>query len=247
VMSGPDPEDPQTFAAPHREAGSFLSALGGGVRGLVIGVPDSEWIDASEAVQRAGRAALAALEKEGAKLVPVRLELARHAQALGVVTIACECRASVREDWKRHADEMSSDLQVTFAALDAFGAVEYLDVQRLRTGLRRELARAFREIDVLALPTTVTGAVPVSETDMRTGFLDTKVIDGLCRFNFLGNLTGLPAVAVPVGVDGSGVPLSLQLVGDAWDEATILAVSAHLERIGAAAARRPRVSFDLLP
>lgn len=247
VMSGPDPADPQTFAAPQREAGSFLAALGGGVRGLVIGVPDSEWIDASESVQRAGRAALAALEKEGAKLVPLRLELARHAQALGVVTIACECRSSVREDWKRHGGEMSADLQVTFAALDAFGAVEYLDVQRLRTGLRQELARAFREVDVIALPTTVTGAVPVSDTDMRTGFLDTKVIDGLCRFNFLGNLTGLPALAVPVGVDGNGIPLSLQLVGDAWDEATILAVSAHLERIGAAAARRPRVSFDLLP
>lgn len=142
---------------------------------------------------------------------------------------------------------MSADLQVTFAALDAFGALEYLDVQRLRTGLRQELARAFREIDVLALPTTVTGAVPVSETDMRTGFLDTKVIDGLCRFNFLGNLTGLPALAAPVGVDGNGLPLSLQLVGDAWDEATLLAVGAHLERIGAASVRRPRVSFDLLP
>ncbi len=246
VMSGHDPQDPQTFAAPHREAGSFVAALGGGVKGLVIGVPDSEWIDASEPVQRAGRAALAALEKEGAKLVPVRLELAKHAQALGVVIIACECRASVRADWEKYAAEMSSDLQISFAALDAFGALEYLDVARLRTGLRQECARAFREIDVLALPATVSGAAPVSETDMRTGFLDTKVIDGLCRFNFLGNLTGLPALAAPVGVDGSGVPVALQLVGDAWDEATLIAVSAHLERIGVSVARRPRVAVSLL-
>lgn len=247
VMSGADPDDPQTFAAPRRDDGSFLAALGGGVRGLVIGVPESEWADATEPVSRAGRAALAALEKEGAKLVPVRLELARHAQALGVVTIACECRATVEADWRRHADEMSPDLQITFAALDAFGALEYLDVGRLRSGLRRELARAFREIDVLALPATVSPALPVSETDMRTGFLDTKVIDGLCRFNFLGNLTGLPGLVAPVGVDVSGVPLALQLVGDAWDEATLLAVSAHLERIGLAQARRPRVATSILP
>ncbi|MBC7017985.1 amidase family protein, partial [Salmonella enterica] len=70
LLSGHDPADPQTFAAPHRHAGSFVDALGRGVRGLVIGVPESEWTDASDPVQRAGRAALAALEKEGAKLVP---------------------------------------------------------------------------------------------------------------------------------------------------------------------------------
>ena len=247
VMSGPDSKDPQTFAAPRREDGSFLAALGDGVRGLVIGVPESEWVDASEAVQRAGRAALAALEKEGAKLVPIRLELAKHAPAIGVVTIACECRASVRADWARHASEMSADLQVSFAALDAFGAMEYLDIQRLRTGLRREMARTLREVDVVALPATVTGALPVSDTDMRTGFLDTRVIDGLCRFNFLGNLTGLPALAAPVGIDTGGVPLGLQLVGDAWDEATLLAAAAHLERTGAAFARRPRITAESLP
>jgi aspartyl-tRNA(Asn)/glutamyl-tRNA(Gln) amidotransferase subunit A len=245
VMSGPDGDDPQTFAAPRREEGSFLAALGGGVRGLVIGVPESEWADADESVQRAGRVALAALEKDGATLVPVRLELAKHAPALGVVIIASECRAAVQADWAKFASEMSPDLQITFSALDAFGALEYLDVARLRSGLRAEMARAFRAIDVLALPTTVSPAQPVSDTDMRTGFLDTRVIEGLCRFNFLGNLTGLPALAAPVGVSDSGLPVSLQLVGDAWDEGTLLAVSAHLERLGVAEARRPRVVTGL--
>lgn len=246
AMSGHDPDDPQTFAAPAREGGSFVAALGRGVRGMVIGVPDSEWADASDPVQRAGRAALAALEKEGAKLVPVALDLARHASAIGVVVIACEARAALRKEWREHADDMGDDLQVSFSALDAFTAVEYLETCRLRTGLRREMARAFETIDLLALPSTVAAAAKVSETDMRTGFLDTKVIDGLCRFMFLGNLTGLPGASAPVGCDVSGLPVGLQLVGDAWDEATVLAATAHLERMGVAAPRRPRFTASIV-
>ncbi|MBX3218673.1 MAG: amidase, partial [Labilithrix sp.] len=246
LMSGHDPEDPQTFAAPGRAQGSFVGALGRGVGGLVVGVPDSEWADASESVQRAGRAALAALEKEGATLVPLRLDLAKHASAIGVVVIACEARAGLREDWAAHADEMGDDLQVSFSTLDAFNALEYLDVCRLRAGLRRELARAFGTIDLLALPAAGSPAAKVSDTDMRTGFLDTKVIDALCRFMFLGNLSGLPALSAPVGCDAFGLPVGLQLVGDAWDEATVFAAAAHLERIGVAVPRRPRVTASLV-
>lgn len=245
LLSGHDPADPQTFAAPHRHAGSFVDALGRGVRGLVIGVPESEWTDASDPVQRAGRAALAALEKEGAKLVPIQIELAKHASAIGVVIIACEARAGLRKDWREHADDMSDDLQVTFAALDAFTAVEYLETCRLRTGLRREMATVFQDVDLVAMPSTVAPAAKVTDTDMRTGFLDTKIIDGLCRFMFLGNLTGLPAASVPVGCDASGLPVGLQLVGDAWDEATVLAAAAHLERIGLAVPRRPRITASI--
>jgi aspartyl-tRNA(Asn)/glutamyl-tRNA(Gln) amidotransferase subunit A len=246
MIAGVDPYDPQTYPAPRREAGSFVSALGRGVRGMAIGVVDSEWEDASEPVQRAGRAALQALEKEGATLVPLKLELAKFAAAIGYVIIASEARASLAVEWRDHGGEMGEDLQVSFSALDAISALEYVDVCRLRTGLRRELARAFADVDLIALPSTVSSAAKVSDADMRTGFVDTKVIDGLCRFMFLGNLTGLPALSAPVGCDAVGLPVGLQLVGDAWDEATILAASAHLERIGAAVPRRPRVTASIL-
>ena len=41
------------------------------------------------------------------------------------------------------------------------------------------------------------------------------------------------------------LPIGLQILGDAWDEATVLATLAHLERIGVASARRPKIAVDV--
>jgi aspartyl-tRNA(Asn)/glutamyl-tRNA(Gln) amidotransferase subunit A len=62
----------------------------------------------------------------------------------------------------------------------------------------------------------------------------------------LANLTGLPAATAPVGKDADGLPVGLQLVGDAWDEATVLAALAQLERDHVAACARPAHAVDVL-
>jgi Asp-tRNA(Asn)/Glu-tRNA(Gln) amidotransferase A subunit family amidase len=243
AIGGPDPLDAETRHAPL--AGGLEDAIGRGVRGLVIGVFEEEFSDASPAVARAGQVALDALVKEGARLVRVATPLARFAPAIGYVTIAVESRAILRQEWREHADELTPDLQMTFATLDALTAPELLDAQRLRAGLRRDVARLLEQVDLLALPTTVATAARVTDEEMKRGLLDTALLDGLCRFAFLANLTGLPAGSAPVGLDRDGLPIGLQLVGDVWDEATVLAAMAHLERIEAAQVVRPAVTADL--
>lgn len=242
AVSGPDPLDSETRDAP--PPGGLERAVGRGVRGLVIGVLEQEFADASADVAKAGQAAIDALVEEGARVISVATPLARYAPAIGYVTIAVEARAILSKEWNEHADDLTPDLQLTFSTLDALTAPELLDAQRLRAGLRRDIARWFEAVDLLALPTTVSTAARVSDADMKSGVVDTKLLDGLCRFAFLANLTGLPAGSAPVGSDGEGLPIGFQLIGDAWDEATVLAAMAHLERIGAARVSRPSVSVD---
>ncbi len=241
VASGFDREDPQTELAPARTAGSFVAALARGVRGLRIGVDAAEWADASGDVANAGRAALQTLASEGAILVDVRLDLARHAAPVGYLTISLEALASQMELFEASA-AFNADLAISHATIARVPAAQFVHAQRVRSGLRREVAKALRDVDVLALPTTATTATAVTDAEFDGGFLDPRAIDAMCRFNFLGNLTGLPALSAPVGVDGGGLPIGLQIVGDAWDEATVLAVGAHLERLGAASPRRPPVA-----
>lgn len=241
AIAGRDPADPQTDLAPPRATGSLVRAIGRGVEGLRIGVEESEWRDASPQVSRAGHAALRALEKEGAVLVEVKLELAKWAAPAGYLAIGMEDMAT-HCDLLRAGAAFNADLALSYAVLGEMRASEYVQAQRLRAGLRREVARAFSDVDLLALPTTATTATRVTGAEFDGGFLDARALDALCRFTFLANLTGLPALSAPVGLDEAKLPLALQLVGDAWDEETVLAASAHLERIGAARTERPAVT-----
>jgi aspartyl-tRNA(Asn)/glutamyl-tRNA(Gln) amidotransferase subunit A len=240
---GADPADPQTALAPPLEEGSLVRALSRGVRGLRVGVVDSEWSDASPAVARAGHEAMRALEREGAVLVGVRLELARWAATIGYFAIGMEDMAQQLDGIRRGA-AFNPDLAVSYAVLGETTATQYVQAQRLRTGLRREMARAFADVDLFALPTTATAAMRVTDGEFEGGFVDARALDAACRFCFLANLTGLPALSAPVGLDEARLPLGFQLVGDAWDEATVLAAGAHLERIGVAHVPRPRITAE---
>jgi aspartyl-tRNA(Asn)/glutamyl-tRNA(Gln) amidotransferase subunit A len=243
-IAGSDPNDPEAIDPP--ETGSFVRAIERGVRGLVVGLPAREWEDADPSVAAAGQAAVRALEREGATVVPIEIELARYAPAIGYLAIGVEALGALRGEWRDHADELGADLQVSLSAIACLSAAEYVDVQRLRRGLRRDVARAFERIDLLALPTLAETASRVTAREMKTGFLDSRAIGAACRYNFLANLTGLPALSCPVGLDANRLPIGLQLVGDAWDEATLLAASAHLERIDVSVVHEPAVAIHVL-
>jgi aspartyl-tRNA(Asn)/glutamyl-tRNA(Gln) amidotransferase subunit A len=246
VMGPRDPSDPQTDFAPPPAHGSLERALSRGVKGLRLGIEEREWRDAPRAIAKACEDAVEALERAGAKVVHVQIPLARFAPAIGYVTIGLEACSALRAEWRDHADEMSRDLQVNLSALQTLSAIDFLDAARLRAGLRRQAQAAFAEVDLLALPTTAMTAPSVTDAEMTGGFVDASVMDALCRFAFLGNLTGLPAGSCPVGRDARGLPIGFQLVGDAWDESTVLAAMAHLERLGVAKAERPIVAVDIL-
>lgn len=241
VMCGADTRDEDTLLAP-TPTPDFVAATERGVRGLCIGVCEDEIADAEPAVQERVRAGLIALEREGALLRTVREPLLRWAPPIGYVTIAAESLATLGPLFFEHQAVFSGDLRVSFAALQGFSALEYLYAARIREALRRALQRWFGEVDLLALPTTVRSFDRVTEEEFDGGFVDMDMVQGLCRFMFLGNLSGLPAISIPAGRGRSGMPVGLQLVGDAWDEATLLAASATLERARFAYAERPEIT-----
>lgn len=246
VASEPDPRDPMTSWAPAPPDGGFGVHLGSGVRGLRIGIDELEMRQAEPDIVRAFERVIARLEQEGARIVRIEIPMAKYAPAMGYMTISPEVVAVKRDILRNRRSELPDDIRLMFAIVEGFSCGEYLDAQRLRSGLRMAVAELFRDIDVIALPTTAMTAPRYTEAEERMPFSDPTAIDALCRFNFLGNLTGLPAATAPIGVDSKGLPIGLQVVGDAWDEATVLSVLAHLERIGVATVKKPPGAVDLL-
>jgi aspartyl-tRNA(Asn)/glutamyl-tRNA(Gln) amidotransferase subunit A len=175
----------------------------------------------------------------------VHSPLAVHAAAVGYLTIALEgCSAMLSE--RSRLSELSVDLQLLLSVVSAFAPDDYPLAQRVRAALRRETAEILRDVDVLALPTTAGPPPIVSASEAASSFVDPGALDSASRFAYVPNLCGLPAGTAPVGVDGAGMPVGLQIIGDAWDEASVLATMGHMERIGLARAKRPPASVDLL-
>jgi aspartyl-tRNA(Asn)/glutamyl-tRNA(Gln) amidotransferase subunit A len=198
----------------------------------------SEWADADEPIGRACDAALKALEAEGAVLVDVSLPLARLAPAMGAIIIASESAANTADDQVAHANELSEELRTIYGLMGNITAQELLMARRTRVALRRQTAAAIAGVDVLALPATARQAQPYALDEGRTPLLDSAATAAMTRFAWLGNLTGLPGVTFPVALY-DGLPISLQIMSDAWDEASVIAVCAHAERMELTHIERP--------
>ena len=237
--------DEYSALQPPLAAGELTAALRRGVRGLKIGVVESEWAQAPDDLTGPARAALDALVAEGAELVAIDLPLATSAPAVGFVTVGVEMLTVLRRVMAEHLGEVGSDLRILLEGVTSFKPDDFLDAQRVRGQLKQEVAAALRQVDVLALPMTACAPPRISDEEARSGFLDPGALSATTRFAFLANTCGLPAGTAPVGWS-DGLPVGLQIVGDAWDEACVLQVLGHLERAGVARAEAPAAGIDLL-
>jgi aspartyl-tRNA(Asn)/glutamyl-tRNA(Gln) amidotransferase subunit A len=109
---------------------------------------------------------------------------------------------------------------------------EYVQAQRLRRRLQAEMVEALTGVDVLATPTTPNPAPPFSVV-LDPDFAFPR--SNMAPFN----MAGLPALALPCGFSASGLPLSLQIAGRPFDEATVLRVGHAYERATEWHTRRP--------
>jgi len=97
----------------------------------------------------------------------------------------------------------------------------HVDVQ---DPVRRDFVEALKVADVLMMPTLPRTALRIGEAASREPRLAWNRL--LTPFN----LAGLPAISVPCGCDGAGLPIGLQCAGRAWDEATVLRAARAYER-----------------
>jgi aspartyl-tRNA(Asn)/glutamyl-tRNA(Gln) amidotransferase subunit A len=101
----------------------------------------------------------------------------------------------------------------------------YLKAQQVRTLIRQDFERAFGDVTAVALPTSPTPAFRLGERTADP--LQMYLAD---VFTVSAPLAGLPALSVPCGFTSEQLPVGLQLIGRAWDEATLLNLAHGYER-----------------
>jgi aspartyl-tRNA(Asn)/glutamyl-tRNA(Gln) amidotransferase subunit A len=231
VLAAHDPLDPGSADVP---PGDYLSALKAGVKGLTIGHARAFDEGAAMTPDQAAamEEALRVLRDLGATIVEVTLPPMRRFEAASWTLIHAESFA-IHQEHLRKTPELYGRVTFERIALGAFvTGPHYVQAQRLRTLLTAEVDGVLARCDAI-LCAPASGAAPalvdVDEGPWRRQQPLTAPF----------NLTGHPAICLPAGFSANGLPLSIQLVGRAFDEAMVLRVAHAFEQATEWHTRRP--------
>jgi len=232
ALAGHDPADPASSREP---VGDYLAGIGQGVKGLRIGVPRAYFSEGvSPEVGAAFEAALDTLRRLGAAVREVEIASIQAAPAFMVIMLS-EAYAYHERDLRERPDLYGEVMREKLLAGALFTSAEYVQAQRLRARLQADMAETLRTVDLLATPTALVPA-PTFSVVWDPDF-------PFARSNMPPfNMTGLPALALPCGFSSTGLPLSLQLAGRPFDEATVLRAGHAYEQATEWHRRRPRLS-----
>ena len=255
AIAGADPRDSTAVDAPVPD---YLAALEDGIEGLRVGVPREYFIDGLDPeVERAVREAIDVLESLGARTQPVSLPHTEYGLAAYYLIAPAEASSNLaRYDGVKYglrapgARDLIDMYGKTRAA--GFGAevrrrimlgayalsAGYYDAYygkalRVRTLVSRDFQEAWKRVDVIVAPTTPGVAFKMGEKEDPLSMYLNDV------FTIPVNLSGLPGISVPAGFTAAGLPIGVQLIGRAFDEATLLRAARAYQRVTDWHLRRP--------
>jgi aspartyl-tRNA(Asn)/glutamyl-tRNA(Gln) amidotransferase subunit A len=234
AVAGYDRADPSTVPVP---LGDYVAAAdagaAGAVTGLRVGVPTNYFTEGVDGeVAAATSAAAAALEGLGVTLVPV--EVPYPDLLMGVMWSLClpEASAYHQQNLRSRGDLYSPDVRSFLEVGELVLATDYLRGLRARTLVQQAFATMFSGVDAVLAPTLPCPVPAVDQADWTRPDGSTEpVIEALVRFNAPANLTGVPALSLPVGLTASGLPIGAQLMGRPFDEETLLRLGAAYESV----------------
>jgi aspartyl-tRNA(Asn)/glutamyl-tRNA(Gln) amidotransferase subunit A len=246
-MCGFDPKDSTSvdMAVP-----DFEAALTGDIRGLKVGIPKEYRMDGMSAeIEALWQKGIAWLKAAGAEPVDISLPHTKYALPTYYVIAPAEASSNLaRYDGVRYGLRVSPDngtLNDMYEATRAAGFGKevkrrimigtyvlsagyydayYIRAQKVRAKIADDFTQAFKKCDVILTPTCPNaafafGAKSVDPVEMYLNDV----------FTVPASLAGLPAMSVPAGLSGDGLPLGLHLIGRAFDEETVLKVGHVIE------------------
>jgi aspartyl-tRNA(Asn)/glutamyl-tRNA(Gln) amidotransferase subunit A len=251
-MAGFDPKDSTSveLAVP-----DFAAAVERGVKGLVIGIPKEYRMDGMPAeIEALWQQGIAWLKAEGAEIRDISLPHTKYALPAYYIVAPAEASSNLaRYDGVRYGLRVTGkDITDMYELTRAkgFGAevrrrlmigtyvlsagyydAYYVRAQKIRTLIKRDFELAFAAgVDTILTPATPSAAFGIGDEDMNADPVKMYLND---VFTVTVNMAGLPGIAVPAGMDASGLPLGLQLIGKPFDEETLFAAARVIERSAA--------------
>jgi aspartyl-tRNA(Asn)/glutamyl-tRNA(Gln) amidotransferase subunit A len=246
TMASVDPRDSTSMDLPVPD---YEKLLEGGIKGLRVGIPKEYRIDGAPAeIDALWTKGADWLKAQGAEIVEVSLPHTKYALPTYYIVAPAEASSNLaRYDGvkfgyrapgarditelyeKSRGEGFGAEVQRriligTYVLSAGYYDAYYAKAQKLRSLIKRDFEQAFETCDVLLTPTTpgpafAVGAKTADPVEMYLQDVFTVTV----------NLAGLPGISVPAGLTSNGLPLGLQLIGKAFDEATLLRAAQAIE------------------
>jgi aspartyl-tRNA(Asn)/glutamyl-tRNA(Gln) amidotransferase subunit A len=220
VIAGRHASDPDSVDAPFEFAADSWSA---DLTGLRVGVVHAGHFpaDSDPAALTAFDAAVAQLAALGAEPIEVELPYWTEMRTANLVTMSCEALAYHRADTATRWPDYFTATRAMIARGALVSGADYVQAQRVRRVAQHAIGELFAGVDLVACPTAVVAAPRYDELTDAEGNVDieemfTKVHTGY--WDCLGN----PVLALPMGFNAVGLPLSVSLAAPAFGELTAL-------------------------
>ena len=259
VLAGHDPRDSTSVKVPVPD---YAAALTGDVRGLRLGVPREYFVAGMEpGVEAAVRGAIEVMKGLGAEIVEVSLPSTDHGLATYYIITPAEASANLaRYDGIRYGLSAGNDdllenylrtrgsgfgpevkrriILGTYALSAGYYDAYYVKAQQVRTLIKAEFDAVLSDVDALLAPTSPSVAFKIGA---KTDDPLLMYLNDACTLPV--NIAGLPGISVPCGLS-EGLPVGFQVIGRAFDEATVLRVADAYQRASGFADLRPPTAYD---
>jgi aspartyl-tRNA(Asn)/glutamyl-tRNA(Gln) amidotransferase subunit A len=231
ALAGHDPLDPTSVDVPVPD---FAREAARPPARLRVGVPRGFlWEALPSPIGVAVEAALDELRRLGLSVEDAALPEWEAAADASHVLIRSEAATEYRRTLAERPGDLIPEVRERLEAGMRTSAVEYLEARRAGDRFAHALRGLFDRLDVLALPGRPQTAPKMDESG--------RLLEPLSPRNYTAplNYPGVPALTVPCGFDGDGLPIGIQLVGRHWAEGTLLAVAHAYQEVTDWHRRRP--------
>ncbi len=248
VISGHDPKD--STSSP-RAVPDFEKALTGNVKGLKIGIPREYRPDGMDKeIAALWDKGIAWLKSAGAEVMDISLPHTKYALATYYIIAPAEASSNLaRYDGIRYGlrvtpesgslndlycktraagfgNEVKRRIMIgTYVLSAGYYDAYYKKAQRVRYLIAKDFKDAFAKVDAILTPTAPSAAFAIGENSNDPVAMYLNDV-----FTVPTSLAGLPAISIPAGLSGSGLPLGLQIIGRAFDEETVFRVAGVMEQ-----------------
>jgi aspartyl-tRNA(Asn)/glutamyl-tRNA(Gln) amidotransferase subunit A len=246
AIAGPDPRD---STASNKPVPDYTAALTGSIKGMRIGVPEEYWVEGTQpGVVKAVREDIELLREMGAEVSDMSLPHTRYGVAAYYIIAPAEASANLaRYDGVKYGysyrdtDDMWEALEKTrqygfgrevkrrimigtYALSSGYYDAYYKQAEKVRALITQDFDRAFERFDALVSPASPTVAFRIGEiSDPFQMYLQDV-------FTIPANLAGICGVSIPGGFS-EGLPVGLQLLGNALAEDVILRIADAFEQV----------------